>query len=130
MKISLPFLIPIVVSVSTLSSKADVKLPALFSEHAVLQKSAQVPVWGKADPGEQVTVSLGGQSVSATTGVDGKWSVNLDLKNCGQGPFEMLVEGKNKISIPDVVVGEVWVASGQSNMQFILKNFILCKNFH
>lgn len=125
MKISLPFLIPIVVSVSTLSLKADVKLPALFSEHAVLQKSAQVPVWGKADPGEQVTVSLGGQSVSTTTGADGKWSVNLDLKNCSQGPFEMLVEGKNKISISDVVVGEVWLASGQSNMQFILKNEIV-----
>ena len=122
MKFSCSALIPLVVTISTLTLQAEVKLPALFSEHAVLQKTAQVPVWGKADPGEKVTVSLDGHTASATAVADGKWSVNLDLKDCGQGPFEMVVEGKNKISIPDVVVGEVWVASGQSNMQFILKN--------
>ena len=105
-----------------LSLKADVKLPALFSDHAVLQKSAHVPVWGKADPEEKVIVTLDGHTASTTTGADGRWALELDLKDSGAGPFAMTVEGKNKLALSDVVVGEVWVASGQSNMQFLLKN--------
>ena len=76
-----------------------------------------VPVWGTASPGEQVTVSLNGQQQSATAGADGKWMVRLtDLK--AGGPFEMTIAGANTITIQDVLVGEVWVGSGQSNMAF------------
>ena len=107
---------------SILPLQADVKLPAIFSDHAVLQKSAHVPVWGKADPGEKVTVALGTNTVSTTAGENGRWALELDLKDSGMGPFAMTVEGKNKLTLSDVVVGEVWVASGQSNMQFLLKN--------
>lgn len=103
-------------------SHADVKLPAIISDHMVLEKTAKVPVWGKADPGEEVTITLEGQSVKATAGADGKWKAVLDLSQSGQGPFEMTVQGKNTIKISDVVVGEVWVASGQSNMEWILTN--------
>ena len=97
---------------------ADVKLPAIISDHLVLSKAARVPIWGKAAPGEQVTVRLNGQVASATAGADGKWSVALDLKASAPGPFEMTVAGKNQVVISDVLVGEVWVASGQSNMDF------------
>jgi sialate O-acetylesterase len=90
----------------------------------VLEKSAKVPIWGKADPGEQVTVTLNGQSAKATAGPDGKWTAALDLKDSAAGPFEMTVEGKNKLVLADVVVGEVWVASGQSNMEWATKNCI------
>ncbi|MFZ4779635.1 MAG: sialate O-acetylesterase [Terrimicrobiaceae bacterium] len=86
----------------------------------VLKKSAKVPIWGRAEPGEKVTVVLDGRSASATTGADGKWTAIFDLSDSAQGPFELTVEGKNKLTIADVVVGEVWVASGQSNMEWIL----------
>jgi sialate O-acetylesterase len=104
--------------------QADVKLPAIFSDHMVLEKTAKVPVWGKADPGEEVTITLDEQTVKTTAGPDGKWQTVLNLANSGPGPFAMSVQGKNAITINDVVVGEVWVASGQSNMEWILQNTV------
>lgn len=101
---------------------ADVKLPAIISDHMVLEKSGRVPIWGMADPDEEVTVTLAGQTARARTGRDGRWDVAFDLNAAGPGPFEMVVEGKNKLTVSDVVVGEVWVASGQSNMEWIVKN--------
>ncbi len=114
--------IALIAAVSTGCLFADVKLPAIISDHMVLEKSAKVPIWGKADPGEEVTVMLGGQATKAKAGADGKWMASLDLKNSAPGPFEMKVEGKNKLTLADVVVGEVWVASGQSNMEWVLAN--------
>lgn len=102
--------------------QAEVKLPAIFSDHMVLQRSEEVPVWGKAVPGEEVKVSIAGKSASAKAGEDGKWRVVLNLSEVEAGPFEMTVEGTNKIGVKDVLVGEVWLASGQSNMEWILKN--------
>lgn len=102
--------------------RADVKLPAIISDHMVLEKAAKVPIWGKADPGEEVTVTLSGKTAKTKAGTDGTWMTTLDLKDSAPGPFELVIEGKNKLSIADVVVGEVWVASGQSNMEFAMKN--------
>lgn len=101
---------------------ADVKLPAIISDHMVLEKTAKVPIWGKADPGEEVLITLNGQTVKSTAGADGKWKAVLNLADSGPGPFEMTVQGKNQIKVTDVVVGEVWVASGQSNMAWLLTN--------
>lgn len=101
---------------------ADIKLPAIISNHMVLEKTAKVPIWGKADPGEEITVTLDGQTAKATTRPDGKWMTSLNLKDSAPGPFEMKIEGKNKLTLADVVVGEVWVASGQSNMEWSLAN--------
>ena len=112
----------LVAAFSVPGALAEVKLPAILSDHMVLEKAARVPIWGKADPGEQVTVSLNGKTAKASAGSDGKWSVALDLKNSASGPFEMTIEGKNRLVLADVLVGEVWVASGQSNMEFALKN--------
>jgi len=109
---------------STLSTQADVTLPAILSDHMVLQKSQKVPIWGKADPGEEVTVTMAGRSAKITAGDNGKWMVSLNLKDSAPGPFEMTVEGKNRLVLTDVVVGEVWIASGQSNMAFTLENAI------
>ncbi|MEI8310284.1 MAG: sialate O-acetylesterase [Verrucomicrobiota bacterium] len=120
MKLSLPLRLAIAAALTTATALADVKLPAIISDHMVLEKSAKVPIWGKADPGEKVTVTLNGQSAKATADADGKWMASLDLKSSAPGPFEMTVEGKNKLTLADVVVGEVWVASGQSNMEFTL----------
>jgi len=94
---------------------ADVKLPGLFGDHMVVQRDATLPVWGWAEPGEKVTVDLAGQSKTATADADGKWSVKLDAVKAG-GPHVLKVEGNNRIEIADVLVGEVWLCSGQSNM--------------
>jgi len=83
----------------------------------VLQSGRTVPVWGIADPGEAVTVTFNNQKQTATAGANGKWMVKLDSLASG-GPFEMTIAGKNSITIQDVLVGEVWIGSGQSNMQF------------
>ena len=99
---------------------ADVQLPSIFSDHMVLQKSAQTPVWGTAAPGENIKIALDSLAVSATAGPDGKWRVNLDLQKAGPGPFKLIVAGSNQLSIADVIVGDVWLASGQSNMEFQL----------
>ncbi|MBI3881927.1 MAG: exo-alpha-sialidase [Verrucomicrobia bacterium] len=97
------------------------KLPTVFSDHMVLQADAAVAVWGWADVGEAVTVSIAGQSQTTTAGADGKWMVKLDkLKPSGE-PQTLTVKGKNSLTVKDVLVGEVWLASGQSNMEMQLK---------
>ena len=103
-------------AVFTSSARADVKLPAIISDHMVLRRTAKVPVWGNAAPGEDVTVSLNGQTAKAKADAAGKWTTFLNLKDSGPGPFEMTVAGTNKLILADVMVGEVWLASGQSNM--------------
>ncbi|HSI82750.1 MAG TPA: sialate O-acetylesterase, partial [Candidatus Methylacidiphilales bacterium] len=110
------------------AARADVKLHALFSDHAVLQKSDNVPVWGKAEPGEAVTVTLGNVTASTTAGADGKWRVKLNLKAMEQpGPYELVAKARNELTIKDVMVGEVWVCGGQSNMDFPLSAFPVAK---
>jgi len=105
-------------------ARGDVRLPSIISDHMVLLKAEQVPVWGRADAGESVSVSLNGQTVTATAGSDGKWRVDLNLADSPPGPFEMVVQGKNTIKIADVVVGEVWLVSGQSNAGFQMDNIL------
>ena len=98
---------------------ANVKPAALFGNHMVLQKGMSVPVWGWAEPGEQVTVTIAGQTQTATAG-DGKWMVRLADLKASADPIEMTITGKNTIKITDVLVGEVWLGSGQSNMDFVV----------
>jgi sialate O-acetylesterase len=103
------------------TAAADVKLPALIGDNMVLQQGRQVAIWGTADAAEQVTVSLGEQKAMATADSNGQWKVALGPLKKG-GPFEMTVAGKNTLTIHNVLVGEVWVCSGQSNMEFALWN--------
>lgn len=102
----------------TLSSRADVKLPAVIGSHMVLQRAQPCPIWGWADPGEQVTVEFGSQKISVQAGADGSWRLNLRAMKANSKPQTMTVTGKNKIVIEDVLVGEVWLCSGQSNMEW------------
>jgi sialate O-acetylesterase len=97
-------------------ANGEVKLPALISDNMVLHRGTKVPVWGMADPGEQVTVSLAGQTVSTTADSNGHWKIALGPFAAG-GPWEMKVAGKNTLVLHNVVAGEVWVCSGQSNME-------------
>lgn len=100
-------------------ARADVSLPSIFGSHMVLQRDQKDRVWGWAEPGEEVTVKIADQSKTATAGDDGAWSVTLDPLPAG-GPHTMTVSGKNTVTFDDVLVGEVWICSGQSNMQWPL----------
>lgn len=103
---------------------AEVKLPAIFSDNMVLQRSSKVPIWGHADPGEEVTVTLNDQTATVKADGTGRWTTELNLANSAAGPFQLLVRGKNTLTIQNVLVGEVWLASGQSNMAFPLSDAI------
>lgn len=107
-------------SLTALCAQADVKLHNLFTDQMVLQRDIAVPVWGWADDGEKVTVEFRGKKVS-TTAKGGKWMVKLGKLKAG-GPDELKVSGKNSITLADVLVGEVWLASGQSNMEWSMRN--------
>jgi sialate O-acetylesterase len=106
------------IAVTGNAARADVKLPNIFSDHMVLQQGQKNRVWGTADAGEMVTVTIDRQKHSATAGADGKWQVMLDPLPVG-GPFALTVQGKGSTaSFNDVLSGEVWICSGQSNMQW------------
>lgn len=100
---------------------AEVSLPPIFSDHMVLQRGENIPVWGRAEAGEKVVVTLAGQTTEATTDASSHWRVALNLQDSGPGPFEMEIQGTNTITLSDVVVGEVWLAAGQSNMAYGLE---------
>jgi len=97
--------------------RADVKLPAVIGSNMVLQADMNDPIWGWADPGEKVTVTIGDQKAEATADSAGKWQVRLAAMKAGAGPLEMTVAGKNTLKLENILVGEVWVCSGQSNME-------------
>ncbi len=100
---------------------SDVTLPGIFGNSMVLQRDMEIPVWGKADPGEEVTVTLDGVTRSVNADVDGKWMVRLPKMNAG-GPYRMTVRGKNTFTFGDVMIGEVWLCAGQSNMAYRVGN--------
>lgn len=99
---------------------ADVALPALFSDGMVVQRQRPVHVWGTATPGEAVIVSFRGESRSVAADANGQWGLHLQPGDAG-GPFELAIRGKNAIVVRDVLVGDVWLASGQSNMEWPTK---------
>ncbi len=98
----------------------NVTVSAIISDHMVLQKSKHARLWGKADPDETVKVSLASLSAQVVTAANGRWQVELDTSGIDQGPFDLIIEGKNKLLITDVLIGDVWLCSGQSNMEFSL----------
>lgn len=96
---------------------AAVKLPAIFQNNMVLQRGKPLPVWGWADPSEKISIMLNGRSVAVVSNKHGRWRAVLPALEAG-GPYEMIIQGKNKIVLHDVLIGDVWVCGGQSNMQW------------
>jgi len=111
--------ITLLILLITFFTYSNVKLNSLFSDNVVFQRNMEVPVWGWADEGEKVTVEFAGQSVSTTT-KNGKWMVKLKPLKENDEPQEMKVSGKNTLLIKNILVGEVWICSGQSNMEWAL----------
>ncbi|MDB5104064.1 MAG: hypothetical protein JWP91_1753 [Fibrobacteres bacterium] len=100
---------------------ADVSLPAKgFSDNMVLQRGMAAPVWGTASAGEDVTLTFRGKDVAVKAGTDGKWTAKVETGAAG-GPFELVLKGKNTLTLKNVMVGDVWLAGGQSNMEFTMK---------
>ncbi|MEQ1852489.1 MAG: sialate O-acetylesterase [Chthoniobacteraceae bacterium] len=116
MKALLPAAI-LAVTALPFTASADVRLPALISDNMVLAQDSKANVWGWADPGEVVKVTLGKKSAATKAGADGRWSVKLEDMDASSGS-DMTVAGKNTITVKSVAVGEVWLASGQSNMEW------------
>ena len=104
-------------------SRADVTLPHLLADHMVVQRGLPVHVWGMAAPHEAVSVTFRGETKSATADDDGRWSVYLSPGEAG-GPFRLSIKATNTITLNDVLVGDVWVASGQSNMEFPMTELV------
>jgi sialate O-acetylesterase len=114
-------LILLISTLSALTGYCQIKLPGMFGDHMVIQRSQPVPVWGWSSPNETVEVKFNQQQKKTTADKNGKWILKLDPEPAG-GPFDLSVEGKNRVVIHDVLVGEVWLCSGQSNMEFQLKS--------
>jgi sialate O-acetylesterase len=105
------------------SAWADVKLPSIFGDHMVLQCDQPIRIWGWADPGERVTVRIAQDSKTVTTSPQGRWQVTLDALAAGKA-VSVTVQGNNTLTLNDVLTGEVWICSGQSNMQWSFERSI------
>ncbi|REK18611.1 MAG: sialate O-acetylesterase [Planctomycetota bacterium] len=103
------------------AASADVRLPSIFTDNLVLQREQAVPVWGWAEPGEAITVTFADQNVKTTAGDDGRWRVDLEAMPASDQSRVLTVNGNNTLTISNVLVGEVWVCSGQSNMEWTVR---------
>ena len=108
--------------VITIAANAEVTLPKVFSSHMVLQRDMPIHIWGDAASGEQVTVDLHGATNTATTDNLGRWSLRLPAQSAG-GPYTLTIHGTNTVQFDDILIGDLWIASGQSNMEMPLAGF-------
>jgi sialate O-acetylesterase len=102
--------------------QADVRLPAVIGSQAVLQRDVPLPIWGWAEPNEEVTVAIDDNQATAKADADGNWCVTLKPMKADGKPHELTVTGKNELVLEDILIGEVWVGSGQSNMEWNLQS--------
>ena len=102
-------------------AEAEVKLPSIIGNNMVLQRDQKVPIWGWDEPGTKVTVAMEGETATATADENGKWMVALSRHKVG-GPYEMTIKGTNELKLTNIAVGEVWLCSGQSNMEWTVNN--------
>jgi len=110
------FLLSLIIHFFSLSLMADVRLPKIFGDNMVLQRNKPIPVWGWAAPGEKITILFNNQVRKTIAGKYGKWKIELNEAPAG-GPYQLLVTGKNKVVLNNILVGEVWICAGQSNME-------------
>ncbi len=103
------------------AANANVSVSKIFSNNMVIQRDREIKIWGWASPGESVTVSFNGKSGKAKTSKNGKWLVKIPAMTAG-GPYVMKVSGKNSVELNNILIGDVWVCSGQSNMEWIIRN--------
>lgn len=112
----------VAVALSTTIARAEVALPKIFGDHMVLQQSSEVAIWGTAAANEEITITFGDATAKTATGADGKWMAKLKTPAGSKEARDLVVKGTNEIVIKDVLVGEVWICSGQSNMEWTVSN--------
>lgn len=103
--------------IAQLSLYANITLPRFFTDHMVLQRNQSIAVWGWAAPGEKISLTFVDQKKEVVADKDGKWSLRFDPETAG-GPYDLTIKGMNEIVLTDVMVGDVWICSGQSNMEW------------
>jgi len=116
-------LLPLILFSVSIAARAEVRLPAIISDNLVLQQQVKVRIWGSANPGERVVVTLQQKSAGTVADKQGRWETWLDPLKAG-GPYELTVKGDNLLTIKNVLIGEVWLCSGQSNMEWPLVNTV------
>jgi sialate O-acetylesterase len=116
-----PLLLALTIGAMPFQALADPHLASVFQDHAVVQRDKPITVWGKADVGEHLSVNFAGQTIAVTAGADGGWSVALDAQGANTSGADMTVAGKSVVTIHDILVGEVWLCAGQSNMEFTVE---------
>ena len=121
-------LLLLITLIATLQIFANVTLPKIFGDNMVLQRNKPIPVWGWADANEKITVRFDHQTKSVEADKNGNWKINLDKESAG-GPFQLVVKGKNTITFNNVLVGEVWICSGQSNMEMPVEGWGKVNNY-
>ena len=109
------FITAVLLLLTTATSIAEVRLPKLISDGMILQRDTKLPVWGWADANEKITITFNGKKYKTAASADGKWNVELPKMKAG-GPYNMTVSGTNTIEVKDILIGDVWLCSGQSNM--------------
>jgi len=116
------------VQASAASHKPAIELGALFADNAILQREIKVPIWGWSKPGVKITVAFAGQKKTTTAAKDGKWMVKLDALKANATPQKMVITDSTgkKVTLKNILVGEVWVCSGQSNMSYTMSRFGNC----
>src|SRR5215213_9006073 len=119
----LRLLLPLVLLSVSIAARAEVRLPAIISDNLVLQQQTKVRIWGSANPGEHVVVTLQQKSAGTVADKQGRWETWLGPLTAG-GPYELTVKGDNLLTIKNVLIGEVWLCSGQSNMEWPLVNTV------
>jgi len=123
MKIKKEYLLLVALCFVSVMVSANVRLPKIFANNMVLQRNTPIPVWGWADANEKIEIRFNTQIKKTKADKNGKWIIRLDYETAG-GPYELSIKGKNKIVIKNVLVGEVWLCSGQSNMEFTVSEAI------
>jgi sialate O-acetylesterase len=118
MKITKDLLMPLALLFITNLVSADVRLPSIFGDNMVLQQGLECPIWGWSDPGEKVTITVKGIEHNVVADKSGQWRVKLRKLETSNDPISITIQGKNSIELKNVLIGEVWVCSGQSNMGF------------
>src|SRR3954464_15005227 len=113
-------LLAVFVNCFFIAAKSEVRLPRLIRDSMVLQRDAKVKIWGWASNGEKIAIRFAGKKYKTTAGADGKWLVTLSPMKAG-GPYTMDIDAGNHISLKDILIGDVWICSGQSNMVHQMK---------
>jgi sialate O-acetylesterase len=128
MNIRIPFATFLAIALTSLCAHAaDLKFSSIFTDNMVLQRGVKVPVWGTAEAGDEISVTFDKQTVKGAADKDGHWKVELDSLEPG-GPFELTAAGKTSVTLKNVLVGDVWICSGQSNMEFVVNGAINSKD--